>query len=210
MANLLYVEASPRKQRSASIEIAQAFLTAYCAAHPADSVETVDVWQLEMPEFNGLALDAKYAALNGVERTPEQAAIWARISELARPLREADKLVFSLPMWNFGIPYKLKHYVDVVSQKDLLFTFDERGLNGLLGGKKALAIYARGAEFGPDSQTPAASWDLQAGYMDLWFRFTGITEVSALFVEKTLYGPEMDRAGRDVAVAAAIRLAATF
>lgn len=210
MAKLLYVEASPRKQRSASIEVARAFLDAYRAGHPGDTVETVDVWQIDLPEFDGHALDAKYAALNGVERTPAQQAIWARISELARPLREADKLVFSLPMWNFGIPYKLKHYIDVVSQKDLLFTFDERGLNGLLGGKKALAIYARGAEFGADSQTPAAGWDLQAGYMDLWFRFTGVTDVSALYVEKTLYGPELDRAGRDAAIAAAVRLAGTF
>lgn len=210
MAKLLYVEASPRKQRSASIEVARAFLTAYRAAHPTDTIDTVDVWNLDLPAFDGDALDAKYAALNGVERTPQQQAVWARISELARPLREADKLVFSLPMWNFGIPYRLKHYIDVVSQKDLLFTFDENGLNGLLGGKKALAIYARGAEFGANSQTPAASWDLQAGYMELWCRFTGITDVSAIYLEKTLYGPEADRAARDAACAEAVALAATF
>ena len=97
-----------------------------------------------------------------------------------------------------------------MSQKDLLFTFDEKGLNGLLGGKKALAIYARGAEFGADSQTPAAGWALEAGDMDLWFRFTGITDVSAVYLEKTLYGPDADRAAREAACAEAVALARTF
>ena len=210
MAKLLYIESSPRKQRSASIEIARAFLDAYRTAHPADTVQTVDVWKLDLPAFDGHALDAKYAGLAGVERTPAEKAIWARITELARQLIEADRIVVSVPMWNFGIPYRLKHYIDVVSQKDLLFTFDERGLNGLLGGKKALGIYARGAEFGPGSQTPAASWDLQAGYLDLWFRFTGVSEVHSIFVEKTLYGPALDRSGRDAAIVEAVALAKTF
>jgi FMN-dependent NADH-azoreductase len=210
MAQLLYIEASPRKTRSASIEVAHAFLEAYRRAHPADRITTLDLWQLALPEFDGDALEAKYAGIAGSERTSAQAAAWARITELARPLREADKLVFSLPMWNFGIPYKLKHYIDVVSQKDLLFTFDERGLNGLLGGKKALAIYARGVDFAPGSATPAAGWDLQAGYMDLWFRFTGITDVTSLRVEKTLYGPDADRAARDAACVEATALASDF
>ncbi len=210
MTQLLYIEASPRKARSASIEVAQAFLEAYRRAQPADRITTLDLWQLALPEFDGDALEAKYAGIAGSERTPAQVAAWARIAELARPLREADKLVFSLPMWNFGIPYKLKHYIDVVSQKDLLFTFDERGLNGLLGGKKALAIYARGVDFTPGSATPAAGWDLQAGYMDLWFRFTGITDVTSLRVEKTLYGPDADRAARDAACVEATALASDF
>lgn len=210
MSTLLYIEASPRKQRSASIEVARAFLAAYAAAHPADRIDTLDLWAADLPPFDGHALEAKYAGIAGVERTPEQRAIWERISGLARPLREADKIVLSVPMWNFGIPYRLKHYIDVVSQKDLLFSFDERGLNGLLGGKKALAIYARGVEFGPDSPTPAAGWDLQAGYLDLWFRFTGITDVQSIFVEKTLYGPDVDRASREAAIAEARALAAAF
>lgn len=210
MARLLYIEASPRKQRSASIEVAQAFLDAYRTAHPEDTIIKVDLWATALPAFDGDMLEAKYAALNGVERSPAQKAAWAQISELARPIREADKLLVSAPMWNFGIPYKLKHYIDVVSQKDLLFTFDERGLNGLLAGKKALGIYARGAEFGMGSATPAADWDQQVGYMALWFRFTGVTDVNAITIEKTLYGADADRAARDHAIAQARALAPDF
>ncbi|MBI4692551.1 MAG: NAD(P)H-dependent oxidoreductase [Gammaproteobacteria bacterium] len=203
MATLLYVESSPRKRRSASIEVAQAFLAAYRRLHPGDTIDTLDVWTTPMPEFDGSTLDAKYAGLTGVERTPEQAAAWARLGALAGRFRAADKLLFSIPMWNFAIPYKLKHLIDVVSQKDLLFTFDERGLNGLLGGKKALAILARGVE-------PAPDWDHQRGYMDLWFKMVGVTDVANIFVEKTLYGPDVDGASRAAAKAEAEALAARF
>ena len=68
MANLLYVEASPRKQRSASIEVARAFLDAYREFHPGHTVHTIDVWNLALPEFDGAAIDAKYAGIEGRER----------------------------------------------------------------------------------------------------------------------------------------------
>jgi FMN-dependent NADH-azoreductase len=27
-------------------------------------------------------------------------------------------------MWNFGLPYKLKHLIDLVAQRNYLFTYD--------------------------------------------------------------------------------------
>ncbi len=43
MAKVLFIEASPRKGRSFSTQAAQAFLDAYQAAHPGDTVETLDL-----------------------------------------------------------------------------------------------------------------------------------------------------------------------
>ena len=43
MPHLLYVEASPRKERSASIEVARAFLDAWRATHPEGKVDMLDV-----------------------------------------------------------------------------------------------------------------------------------------------------------------------
>jgi FMN-dependent NADH-azoreductase len=63
MAKLLYIECSPRKQISASIEVCRAFLDAYRTANPAETIQTLDIWDLAMPEFNGDALAAKYAGL---------------------------------------------------------------------------------------------------------------------------------------------------
>ncbi len=48
MPKLVYVEASPRKERSHSIRVAQAFLETYRETHPDDEVETLDLWNLRL------------------------------------------------------------------------------------------------------------------------------------------------------------------
>lgn len=210
MADLLYIETSPRKDRSASSEVAQAFLAAYRAANPADTITTLDVWNTELPEFDGAAIAAKYAGIAGTALSPAQQRAWSRINALAQPFKTADKLLFAIPMWNFSIPYKLKHLIDVISQKDVLFTFDATGFGGLLTGKKAAVIYARGIEYTPVSGTPAEVWDHQQPYIELWLRFIGVTDIATILVEKTLCGPEVDQAARDEAKTLAVRLANTF
>ena len=43
-------------------------------------------------------------------------------------------------MWNFGVPYKLKHYLDVLTMPGTLFGFDPAtGYIGLLKDKRARA-----------------------------------------------------------------------
>ena len=211
MPHLLYIESSPRKTRSASIEVSQAFLKAWQASHPGGTVDVLDVWNTPLPEFDGAALDAKYAGLAGQPLSPEQAAVWAQLKALADRFHRADRLVVSAPMWNYTIPYKLKHLIDVVTQKDLLFSFDERGLNGLLTQCRALLVLARGVEFGNAAGAFSAEiWDDQQRYLRLWLQEIGISEVQCLTVEKTLYGPEADTASRAAAVAAAAALAPGF
>jgi FMN-dependent NADH-azoreductase len=67
MAKLLYIEASPRKERSASIKVAGEFMEAYRQAHPNDQVEMLDLWKKELPPFDGDVINAKYRILHGGE-----------------------------------------------------------------------------------------------------------------------------------------------
>ena len=211
MGNLLYVEASPRKDRSASIEVSRAFLEAYRTANPRDQIETLDVWGLELPEFDHHALMAKYAGLSGTALTQEQANAWEGIRRLAAPFLAADKLLFAIPLWNFGIPYRLKHLIDLISQKDVLFSFDEKGFGGLMKARKAAVVYARGLDyFSESSITPAAGYDFQRPYMEMWLRFIGVTEISAVVVEKTLFGAEVDAQSRGEAKREASALGLRF
>jgi FMN-dependent NADH-azoreductase len=208
MPHLLHIQSSPRQQRSASIEVAQAFIDAWTTQRPQTSVDTLDVWTTPLPEFDGEALGAKYAGLKGTSRSPAQVKVWADIEALGQRFHRADLIVLSVPMWNFGIPYRLKHLIDAVSQKDVLFTFDERGLLGLLGGRKAVVVAARGVALGENF--PAAEFDHQTSYLTMWARMVGITEVHTVSVEKTLFGPEADSASRAQARAEAAALAASI
>lgn len=211
MAKLLYVECSPRKAKSASIEVCRVFLDAYAAAQPGDEVDTYDIWAMDLPAFGEDALNAKYAGLYGTGRTPEQNAAWAQLEALAAPFLAADKLLFAVPLWNFSIPYRLKQLIDLISQKDILFAFDQNGFTGLMKAKSAAVVYARGLDYSPTSTwTPGESYDFQKPYMEAWLRFIGVTEISAIFVERTLFGPESDEAARAAAKAEATNLARQF
>jgi FMN-dependent NADH-azoreductase len=142
--------------------------------------------------------------------TPAQESAWRCIEELAAPFHAADKLLFGVPLWNFGIPYKLKHLIDVISQKDVLFTFDGTGFAGKLTGKKAAVVYARGLDYtSPGSFTPAREYDLQRPYVEMWLKFVGVTDVHGILVEKTLFGPD-GQSDRIEAVEAARALARVF
>ena len=191
MARLLYIEASPRKERSASIEIAKIFIDEYKRTHPGDKVETLDLWRLSMPEFDGHVIDSKYAILHGLEHTEEQKRAWRAVEALISQFTKADKYLFSLPMWNFGIPYKLKHYIDVLVQPGYTFSYSPKeGYKGLVTEKPVAAIYARGGAYGPASGME--SYDLQKPYLELILAFIGFSGFQTVAIESTL-GPREEK-----------------
>jgi FMN-dependent NADH-azoreductase len=203
--HLLHVIGSPRTGRSASRQVANAFTEAWKERHPDGTVDELNVWEIDLPVFDGPVLEAKYAGIEGRPLDPAQADAWRIVITLAERFRQANVILFSVPMWNFGIPYRLKHLIDVISQKDVLFTFDERGLNGLLGGRTVVTIAARGVQLGADF--PPEQFDFQTAYLTMWSRMVGITDVRVISVEKTLAGPEQDHASRNEACEKARELA---
>jgi FMN-dependent NADH-azoreductase len=209
MAKLLYIESSPRKERSASIAVANRFLDAYKKAHPGDLIETLDLWKTELPRFDGFALDAKYAILSGQAHSEEQRKAWDAVVKVIERFKAADKYLISLPMWNFGIPYVLKHYIDVLVQPGLTFSFTPaEGYKGLVTGKPAAVVYARGGAYG--AGTGAEGYDQQTKYVDQVLRFIGFSTIQTILVEPTMAGPD----AKDKAVAAAgkqaVELASKF
>lgn len=190
MARLLYVEGSPRKERSVSSQAADAFLKAYAAKNPSDTIDVLDTFAENLPQLDRAAFEAKYAGIAGQPRTPEQMAAWNKFAAYADRFLQADKILITVPMWNFGIPYRLKHLIDAVSHKDLLFTFDERGLNGLLTKSKAFVIYAQGITYDGDSGMPSAYWDHQRSYMEMWLKFVGVPSIQSMTIDKTLFGED--------------------
>jgi FMN-dependent NADH-azoreductase len=204
---LLHVIGSPR-HRSASRQVAHAFVEAWKTKHPNAVVDELSVWDIDLPAFDGSVLEAKYAGIEGRSLDEHQAAAWRTVQALADRFRQADVIVFSVPMWNFGIPYRLKHLIDVISQKDVLFTFDENGLNGLLGGRTVVTVAARGVQLGADF--PPEQYNFQSTYMTMWAHMVGITDVHTVEVEKTLFGPEQDVASREAASEHARELARTL
>ena len=185
MARLLYIESSPRKERSTSIEVAKAFLKDYQASHPKDEIKTIDLWKKELPPFDGDVIDSKYAILNGQSHTDAQKKAWKAVEDIITDFKSADKYLISIPMWNFGIPYKLKHFFDVIVQPGYTFSYiPQEGYKGLVTGKNLAIVYARGGSYPAGSE--AQNLDLQTSYMNTILGFIGFKDIKEIIVEPTL------------------------
>ena len=191
MTKLICIQASPRQERSHSRAVANAFLKSYIDTNPDDTVETVDLYDLELPAFDGLAVQAKYTILQGKEHTEQELSAWTQVEQIIAEFKSADKYVIATPMWNFGIPYRLKHYIDLLVQPGYTFSYSpEEGYKGLLTGKPIVTIYARGGEYSSSSELGAM--DFQKKYVDLILGFMGFTNIKSIILEPTLMaGPDV-------------------
>jgi FMN-dependent NADH-azoreductase len=208
MTSLLHISSSPRGERSESLAIARTFLDTYRDVHPDHVVDTFDLWDGTLPEFGPAAAAAKMAIFAGEQPTGAAAEAWAAATATFRRFDSYDRYLFSVPMWNAGIPYVLKQFIDVISQPGLVFGFDpERGYTGLVRGKRAAVVYT-GAVYGPDRGASFGS-DFQSTYMRDWLRWAGITDFREISFRPNLATADAET-GRQQAHADARELAKTF
>ncbi len=210
MAKLLYIQSSPLSDISYSIKTADAFAEEYKNKHNGDEIVKMNLFEADLPAFDGPAVEAKYKILHGKEHTEKQAKIWENIKKTIEQFKSADKYLLAVPMWNFSIPWRLKQYIDILVQPALTFTYsDEKGYQGLVKGKPLLVIYARGGQYPPNSDF--AAYDLQTKYIELIFRFIGFENISSIIIEPTLMaGPDTAEEKLEQAAKKAQQLAQNF
>jgi FMN-dependent NADH-azoreductase len=186
---LLHIGASPRGAASESRQIAETFVKAYQESHPAHLIDTWDLWDGSVPEFGPAAAAAKMAVFAGEKPTGEGAAAWQAAKNTFERFNAAEHLLFSVPMWNAGIPYILKQLIDVISQPGMVFGVDPHtGYSHLLEGrgKKAAVIYTS-AVWGPGLGA-AFGTNFQSTYFEDWLRWIGITDITSIRYHPTLTG----------------------
>jgi len=189
MTTLIHISASPRGAASESLQIATTFLDAYREIHRDADVRTWDLWDGSMPEFGPAAAGAKMTVFGGGVPEGAQAAAWQAAQDTFARFDAADRMLFSVPMWNHGVPYILKQLIDVISQPGMVFGIDAAtGYSHLLAGrgKRAAVIYTSavwGPQLGPEFGT-----DFQSPYFNDWLAWTGITDISEIRYHPTLTG----------------------
>jgi FMN-dependent NADH-azoreductase len=209
--HLLNIQSSPRRARSASIAVADAFVEAYRQVCPEVTVDTLNVWEEKLPEFDQEAIGAKYKGINQEPMNDAEQKIWGRIQELVARFKRADRIVVGVPMWNFAYPYKLKQLIDLVAQRNMLFTYDGITYGPLLQMPRALLILTRGGEYAEDLPTPPSRFDHQKSYFEFWLPLIGVQEVRTLVVENTSWhGGEKGKYSVERGKEAARELAAHF
>jgi FMN-dependent NADH-azoreductase len=115
------------------------------------------------------------------DRTAEQRAIVEYSDGLIGELKEADNIVIGLPMYNFALPSTLKAYFDHIARGGVTFKYTEKGPVGLLTGKKAYVVVARGGLYDHNHA--------HATYVRDFLGFLGITDVEFVYVEGLAVSP---------------------
>jgi FMN-dependent NADH-azoreductase len=211
LATVLHITAHPHDhQTSYSMAVGKAFIDAYREANPNDEVIPIDLYRVQVPHIDADVFSGWGKLRSGQDfssLSSEESAKVGRISELTEQFIAADKYVFVTPMWNFSFPPVMKAYLDALCVAGKTFKYTEAGPVGLLPGKKALHIQARGGVY---SEGPAAGMESGHRYISIIMAFFGITETQGLFVEGHNQFPDKAAQIKEDAIARAKDLAHTF
>jgi len=156
----------------------------------------MDLWRDSLPEFSGPLLDAKYARIRGLAFTEAQRDQFAVAERIAVRFALAERVLISTPMWNFGIPYKLKQWFDVIIQPGLTFRFDpSQGYVPLLKDRPTLVILASGSDY--TTGMNRGRTDLATPYLREALRFIGVKDVRFVPIGPTTGPIEPIRTARE-------------
>lgn len=148
MTTILRIDASARKERSVTRRLADAFITSWRKRSPDTRVILRDVGSTPPPAVSEEWIAAAFA---GEDRTREQRALLSLSDELIEEVENADLIVMSVPMYNYGMPAALKAWFDQVVRVDRTFSFDlsrgDQPLEPILNGKTLVVLTSCG-EFG--------------------------------------------------------------
>ena len=188
MRRLLYIVASPRKERSRSAMVADHFLARLKQRYPALVVEQLDLFDADLPAFDQDAVATRYHIIADEAVDPAQTDAWRDLKKWTDQFLSFDGCLIATPMWNFGIPYRLKHYIDILTQPGLTFRNDSNGnVEGLAQGRRAIIVAASAMPFG--SLPEIDGLDFQLAYLKAWLSFIGVTDIGAVRVAGT-FGPD--------------------
>lgn len=181
---VLHIISSPRHD-GVSVTTANALIESLQERRTDIDLDVMDLWREELPEFDERAIQAKYKRVAGEPLDEAESRAWETIESLAHRLREADRIVLGVPMWNWSIPYKLKQLIDLAAQRNLLFTYDGVHFGPAVDVARADVIAVRGQYYGEDGPTPGSLFDHQIAYVEFFLRTIGVHDVRTLVIDRT-------------------------
>jgi FMN-dependent NADH-azoreductase len=189
MSRILLITSSPRLD-SYSTKVARSLAEKLAARTPGATLMVRDLAGEPLPHIDDSFATGR--ALPADQLNPAQKAALALSDELLKELLAADSIVIGAGMINFGIPSSLKAYIDYIARPGIAFKYSEKGPEGLIKGKKAYLVVARGGVY---SEGPMAQFNFQDTYLRAVLSFIGVTDIEVIAIEGAAFGPEAaDRA----------------
>ncbi|HEV2271871.1 MAG TPA: FMN-dependent NADH-azoreductase [Steroidobacteraceae bacterium] len=183
MSQVLLITSSPRIE-SYSSRVGRS-LAEKLASRPGSSLTVRDLTRHPLPHIDDSFALARNTPADFL--TSAQRETLAASDKLLVELFAADTIVLAAGMINFGIPSSLKAYIDHIVRPGVTFRYGEKGPEGLIKGKKAYLVLARGGVY---TQGPMQAYNFQDTYLRVALGFIGITDVEVIAVEGVAFGPE--------------------
>ncbi len=193
MSRVLIIESSARQQDSFSRQLTRQFISQWQSVHPGDEITVRDLALNPVPHLDADLLGGWMKPEE--QRSAIEKASLQRSNELTDELLAADVLVMAAPMYNFAIPSTLKAWLDHVLRPVPPSNTQETGPQGLLTGKKAYVLTARGGIY---AGSPA---DHQEPYLRQVMAFIGIHDVTFIHAEGMNLGGDFQEKGLNLAKA---------
>jgi len=187
MSRVLIIESSARQQDSVSRQLTQTFIKQWQAVHPGDQITVRDLAVTPVPHLDSNLLGGWMKPAE--QRNEIEEASLQRSNELTNELLAADVLVMAAPMYNFAIPSTLKAWLDHVLRAGVTFKYTETGPQGLLNGKRAYVLTARGGIYA------GSTADHQEPYLRQVMGFIGIHDVEFIHAEGMNLGGDFQEKG---------------
>jgi FMN-dependent NADH-azoreductase len=174
MKTLLQINASLSGADGQSSRLAERFVADWLVQHPQGRVVKRDLSADPVPHLTAQRFQALLAKPESL--TDEQRAVSDYSNALIDELRNADIVVFAVPMYNFSVPSTLRAYFDHIARAGVTFRYTANGPEGLLKGKQAFVFITRGGVY-------ADAMDTQTPYLQQFLGFLGITDVKFVFAQ---------------------------
>ena len=175
MKKLLLVNSSLALSAGESSQLTKQFVTQWHEHNPEAQITIRDVAANPIPHLVAECVGAFFTPAE--MRTPKQQQLVAQSDALVEEIKQAQIIVIGLPMYNFDIPSTLKSYFDQIARAGITFKYTEKGVEGLLTGKKVYIFATRGGMY---AGTPL---DTQTDYIRNLLAFIGISDVEFIYAE---------------------------
>ncbi|MEI6890766.1 MAG: NAD(P)H-dependent oxidoreductase [Pontiella sp.] len=180
--NVLHVCANPKPtEESVSKQLASAFFGKLIELQPEVELVNVDLYDEKPPfysyELYGASWNPVFEEGYELSKVEEMSLNYA--SKQAKLFNEADVLVLTMPMWNFGVPGIMKTWIDQVLCPGLTFTISKKdGVKPLHKIKSIVLLVASGGVYKEDDPRDALSHQVRHA-----FEFIGIEDLEIVWAE---------------------------
>ena len=168
---ILRVDASANSNTSNSKKLGDELIARLGALHPGAIVQQRNLNQ------DIHYIDEAWVAANLTpvgQRSEAQQQRLAYSDSLIDEIKQADSIVVTTPMYNFGIPATLKSWIDLICRAGVTFQYTADGPVGLIKGKHVDIIITTG---GVPLLSPL---DFVSDYLRQVFRFIGIEDINII------------------------------